>query len=393
MKNILILSPDAPKNGMGGLGVHLDEVLKRVDTTLYNVTAICQGATNYVYDNGIKVYGLYATTSIGLENDAYIRTFINQSKFISLVNSLLLAGEIEKPDVIHIMDWTTAIAGEELANQFGAKIVFAVHLSINNYINKVHPTQENSHNFATDIEFSMCKKADKVIQVTNYYANLFPFNVFGHKTNVIYNGVDYDAYANADTTALDRILNTETYHERKRVLYLGRFCEMKNVISLILCLEDLPDNVDLVFVGGESGSDQHLLDYIKMLNSKEDNHFYYLGSKYGQDKYDIMASADIIIMPSTHEPFGLVALEALAAGQNGKTLFASSFKDGLGEFLTEEACTKCGVTPYSIKKAIETMLSKSDEEKNAQRTAGCELAKSYSWDICATNIQDVWSEV
>lgn len=386
MKNVLILSPDSPINGMGGLGVHLKEVLCRIDTTLYNVSAICQGTQNMTLQDGkVKIFGLYQEVR-SFEDDSYITTFINQSRFVSRVNELIDNGEIEIPEVIHIMDWTTAIAGEELAKQFNAKIVFAVHLSINNYIKKVHPLQETSHRFATDLEFSVCRKADKIIHVTEHYANLFPFNVFAHKTTVVHNGVDYNSFADAET---DYPLPG---NNRIKIVYVGRLASMKNV-QCIYSVADLIKDVDFIFVGGEEGSDKYLLDELRKLDKQADNNIYYLGAKYGKDKRSIMASADLVIMPSIHEPFGLVALEALSAGQKGKTILASSFVDGLGEFLKEDSAIKCGVTIDSIARTIEKFITMSTEEKEVMRSNGCQLAQQYTWQKCADKIQEVWDKL
>ena len=386
MKNILILSPDSPINGMGGLGVHLNEVLQRIDTTLYNVSAVCQGSQNTTLQDGkVKVFGLYQE-SRSYEEDAYINTFINQSRFVARVNELINSGEMSDPNIVHIMDWTTAIAGEELAKQFNAKIVFAVHLSINNYIKRIHPIQETSHRFAIDLEFSVCRKAHKIIHVTDYYANLFPFNAFAYKTVVVYNGVDYDSFSDAEANY------PLPGNNMIKVVYVGRIANMKNVENIWNSVDKLP-NIDFIFVGGEDGSDKVLLDKLCKLDAAEDSRVYYLGAKYGTDKRSIMASADIMIMPSTHEPFGLVALEALSAGQKGKTILCSSFVDGIGEFLTKESALNCGTTVHSIVKAINKYLTMTTKEKESIRAKGCELAQNYTWDNCAKGIQDVWASL
>lgn len=386
MKNVLILSPDSPVNGMGGLGVHLNEVLQRIDASRYNVSAVCQGSQEMTLQEGkVKVFGLYPM-SRSLEEDAYINTFINQSRFVARVNELIHASKTEVPDVIHIMDWTTAIAGEELANQFNAKIVFAVHLSINNYVKRIHPIQETSYRFATDLEFNMCRKAHKIIHVTDYYANLFPFNAFAQKTTVVHNGVDYISFSDAENNY------PLPGNHKIKVLYIGRFAPMKNVETIWHCIEQLPE-IDFIFVGGEDGSDKALINRLRVLDAKQDSRIYYLGAKYGKDKRSIMASADIIIMPSTHEPFGLVALEALSAGQRGKTILCSSFVDGMGEFLTEDAAINCGTTVHSIVQAVNKYLAMTTEEKESIRAKGCELAQNYTWDNCAKGIQDVWASL
>lgn len=61
-----------------------------------------------------------------------------------------------------------------------------------------------------------------------------------------------------------------------------------------------------------------------------------LAQNITKKKVDVFANVDLIIMPSKEEPFGLVALEAMAAAQNGKTIVATSRVHGLSEFCNDE---------------------------------------------------------
>ena len=223
MKNILILSPDAPENCMGGLGTHIRNVLKRVDTATFNVVALCQGAENITYQDGkVKVFGVDTTPVMGLPANGLTDTFFMQTRFVARFMELYQAGTIAKPDLIHICDWTTAVAGEEIARSTGAKPVFAVHLSINNYIKEVHPLFKINCETAQQIEFNACRISHRVLQVTKAYSELFPFNFYKHKTVVCPNGVDYEAYGNAEARTHHRNEESapalEHKHSRKRGL-------------------------------------------------------------------------------------------------------------------------------------------------------------------------------
>lgn len=385
MKNLLILSPDRPYDSMGGLGVHLNEVLKRFDTTRYNVTAICHDSADYVMQDGkVKVFGINTGMPLDMGEDSVSDTLVYQTRFVSRYMQLIQSQELQTPDLIHICDWTTAVAGEEIARISGAKIVFAVHLSINASVTEVAPLYKLSLKTAQQIEWNICRKADKILHVSQMYADQFPFMFYAHKTAVCHNGVDYQTFANADTSV-------ELPGDKPvKILYLGRIADMKNPHSLWSI--KIPENVDLVFVGGEQGSSDILLQSLRTV-AENNPQVHYMGAKYGQDKVDILASADLVVMPSTHEPFGMVALEALAAGQNGKTILAASFVDGLGEFLTEESAINCGTSVESIQAAVEQFLAMTEGQKAAMRQAGCALAQQYSWEACASKIQQAWDEV
>lgn len=380
MKNILILSPDRPIESMGGLGIHLLEVLKRVDAEEYNVAAICQGSQNIILENGVKIYGVSSDARINPYRDSIQETFIIQSRFVSLALSLIAIGDIPGPDIVHIMDWSTAIAGEEIAKATNAKTVFAVHLSINNYIKEVHHAQAWNFETAKTIEFEACRKAFRVLQVSEIYAEKFPFMIYKHKTEIVPNGVDCTAFANAQP--YNHVGNNPI-----KIVYIGRIAEMKNVQSLMSI--NIPSNCDLIFIGGEQGSSDMLIKDLQAKAARIDN-LHYIGALYDQEKINAIAAADLVIMPSVHEPFGMVALEALAAAQNGKTILAASFVDGLGEFLNEDAAINCGVSIQSIQDSIDLFLNMSDEEKNTMRQNAVALAQAYDWQHTVTAIENVW---
>ena len=165
---------------------------------------------------------------------------------------------------------------------------------------------------------------------------------------------------------------------------------MKNVE--VLSSIDIPKNCDLIFIGGKQGGEQSLIDKV-IERSKECKNIHYVGTMYGKEKINALCAADLIIMPSIHEPFGLVALEACAAAIGGKTLFASSFVGGMSEFLNSEAAINCGTTKESIEKSLFRFLKMSENEKKKMRSAAISIAKKYSWDNTTQNIQQVYDNL
>lgn len=382
MKNILILSPDSVRNSMGGLGVHLYNVIENINRDNFNVDVITIGDELEDF-NGITVWSIDGYPSLMKTKEALTDTFILQSRYVALALSLIKNNNIQTPDIIHALDWSVAIAAQEIARVTGAKIVFAVHLSINNYITDIHPFQKMMYDRACSEEFEACKQADAIIHVTQKYADIFPFSIFSHKTHVIHNGVNAQEYANAQEYQLPG-------ERPRKFVYIGRIAEMKNVQTLFST--KIPEDADLIFIGSSQGSSERLLEDLQRLADSTE-YIHYIPGLYGQDKINAMSSADLIIMPSLHEPFGLVALEALAAGQNGKAILLSSFVDGLEEFLTPQAAINCGTTTWSIQEAIRVYSEMSEEDKTEMRTQGILLANQYSWLSCTQKIENVWNGI
>lgn len=396
MKNILILSPDMPNNIMGGLGIHLNNLLKTINTSEFLVKAICFGDSDEVdYINGAEVHYVQKDFQNYSElQDAYRETFLLQTLLIDKANSLNFV-----PDIVHIMDWSTAFAGELIANKHKAKIVFAIHLGINNTVSTVPSIQYSNYQQACNIELSACKNSDVILQVSNSYANDFPFNVFNYKTEVAYNGVNFSEFKSEKKSL-------EIGSNPIKIAYIGRMAVNKGVIEILNAR--IPENCDLIFMGGEQGGSNPIVNHIKSISRKANlntltkeeidfeftkRNFYYIGPKYNQEKVDVFANVDLIIMPSKEEPFGLVALEAMAAAQNGKTIVATSRVHGLSEFCNDENSLYCGPTQSGIEAAINAYLELTEEQKQNIRTKAVETAQLFSWEKCSKKIQNVWNSL
>lgn len=383
-KSVLILSPDRPDNPMGGLGVHLSEIMKRFDTTVFNITAICLGQDeDKVLENGVMVYGVNPYFSVTRSQDSIARTFLLQSALCAKALSLLSQRKMRKPDLVHIMDWSTGIAGIDIAAATGAKPVFAVHLSIGNSITAIHPSQQSNWDEAKQIEFYCCQKAYAVLHVSTQYSKLYPFNFFSHKNFIVPNGVCVSDYEQTDGGILPG-------NNRIKILYVGRVAPMKNVDTLMKL--NLPADCDMIFMGGRNGSSESMIQNLKDICSKEENKFY-VGELYGERKIAMMKAADLIIMPSRHEPFGMVALEAMACGCNGKTLLVSSFVDGLGSFLSDEFALRCGTSAQSIGYCIRRFLRMPADKRKEMALKAHSAALGYDWQNTVDKIETIYKQI
>ena len=162
--------------------------------------------------------------------------------------------------------------------------------------------------------------------------------------------------------------------------------QMKGVFAL--CQARIPAEIDLIFIGKNEGGDKSTVDAV-MEKVKNTSNVHYIGPLFGQDKVDALRSADAIIMPSVHESFGIVALEALAS----ESILLSSFVDGMRDFLTEEVAINCGTDAQSIEYALERLLNMSEEEKAQRRTKGLRVAEEYSWDKAAEKTKELYNSL
>ncbi|MBL7474046.1 glycosyltransferase family 4 protein [Robertkochia sediminum] len=113
---------------------------------------------------------------------------------------------------------------------------------------------------------------------------------------------------------LDNIVLKKTLDpERFNLVYIGKFNENKNVLSLIKAVSDLRDkipNLRLDLIGGGGSEEKEVLKLVQQLD-----YLSYQGAIYEKDHLkDRLRSADVFIMVSKSETFGLVYIEALTQG-------------------------------------------------------------------------------
>lgn len=176
------------------------------------------------------------------------------------------------------------------------------------------------------------------------------------RIEVIPCGIDTKHFAKMSRTTARSLLGIDA--GTNLVLYVGRFDPRKGIETLIEACSQLPPNTHLQLVGGnrENGSDRSEQERLAALVNK-----LHLGHRItfaGQVPQEYLpayyAAADVCVVPSYYEPFGLVALEAMAAG----TPVVASNVGGL-QYSIEHGKTGLLVPPrdpHALADAIESIL-------------------------------------
>lgn len=367
MNRVLILIPDELKKPMGGMGERFRNILARTPSN-YHLTIIGSDHSEEYSEERFDYYAQHDLSTMWAQSDKKVidKIFLKQSLFIQRAWELGI-----KPDIVHAHDWSTMWAGRILSRHYGVPLITTVQLSIDANTPSHVKSSELEFDLAASIEMSGLVDSAAIIQVSENYASLSPKFLLP-KTTVIRNGIDLKLWEKEEEVKL-------VGNGKRKIIYIGRFARMKNVHTLLNL--ELPEDTDLIFIGSQSGG--HIGLFNKMVQvCKEKDNFHYVGPKYGQEKIDWLMAADAVIVPSTHEPFGIVALEALAS----RSILLSSFVNGMGDFLTEECAINCGTTTESISKAIDRFVSMTDEEKNEMKENGLQVCREHDWAIQADKL-------
>jgi glycosyltransferase involved in cell wall biosynthesis len=174
------------------------------------------------------------------------------------------------------------------------------------------------------------------------------------------------------------------------VLFLGKLTPRKRVDVLIRAMASIRDTTaQLVIAGNDMGSEAAARSLVDAVGLRSRTCF--TGLLEGRRRIEALADADVVVYPSEHEVFGLVALEALLAG----TPVIVSDDSGCGELVRANGGGL--VTPVgdveTLARSIETILDRPDRWRRAAEDAAERIRKTCGADVVCSRLDDVYREL
>lgn len=208
---------------------------------------------------------------------------------------------VEDFDLIHAHDWMTYAAGIAVAKLSGKPFIAHVHST------EFDRSGEHVNQSIYDIERQGMHSASKIIAVSNYTRNIIVsrYGVAPEKVEVVYNGIEYNnsnngVSADALTEKTDRI-----------VLFLGRITMQKGPEYFLAAAKKVLEKMDNVkfIMAGDGDMTHRMVEYAAYLGIGHKVLFTrFLQGVYVDRAYQM---ADLYVMPSVSEPFGITPLESL----------------------------------------------------------------------------------
>ncbi|MBI2671152.1 glycosyltransferase family 4 protein [Candidatus Woesearchaeota archaeon] len=285
----------------------------------------------------------------------------------------------EDYDIIHCHDWMTFGAGIK------AKRISRLSGKVKPLILHVHATEfdrtgGNPNQIIYEIEKFGMESADHIITVSNYTKNLisYKYGISKEKISVVYNGLE------ANEISLNETFNLKKHY--KIVLYLGRITLQKGPDWFLKVAKKVSDkNDDIKFViAGNGDMFPRIVEesaYLGIANS-----VFFTNFLRGIDIDRAYEMADLYVMPSVSEPFGITALEAL----NKKTPIIVSKQSGVAEVINN--CYKIDFwDTWKIADSIIEILHNEDLHKRLSEN-GYEEVKKLTWDTAADSCLEVYNK-
>lgn len=214
-------------------------------------------------------------------------------------------------DVIHAHDWLTFRAGLRAKMQTGAPLILHVHS-----VERDRAGGNNGNQLVREIEELAFFMADRIIAVSNHTKRLIvsDYGVPADKIEVVHNSIDQTALEPLDQDNTYRYLQAMQAQGYRVVTCVSRLTVQKGLPNLLRAAKEVverePKTLFLIVGSGEQYFE--LLELAANLGIARNVLF--TGFQRGKRWRDAYAVADLFVMPSISEPFGLTALESIAYG-------------------------------------------------------------------------------
>ena len=374
---ILMLTWEYPPRVVGGISRVVHDLSKRLIKDGHEVTVVTYkdgDVPEFEDDKGVKVYRV---DNYMINPNNFI-DWIMQLNFnmISKVNQLI--AENGNFDVIHAHDWLVAYAAKTIKNSYNIPLVATIHATEAGRNSGIH---DDTQRYINDTEWMLTYEATEVIVNSNYMKNELQ-RLFGlpfEKINVVPNGVNLTTFNNIERDYEFR--RRFAMDNEKIILFMGRLVYEKGVQHLISAMPKILNGYHdaKLVIAGKGGMIDELKEQVYSMGIADKVCF--AGYLSGKDVAKMYKAADISVFPSTYEPFGIVALEAMLAE---RPIVVSDI-GGLNEIVQhrENGMKSYAGNPNSIADSILELLYDHQLYDNVVRKAKNKVRNEYNWNKIA----------
>lgn len=409
-----VLVYEYPPKIVGGLGTYAAEITRNFVLMDHDVTVFTMNddagslATREIW-RGIEIHRpLHIDVSdslpdviaedirkwgrgIDLFGKLLVYNYLTASK---LINELIRK-EGMNYDVVVAHDWLSVIGGVTVKKESKLPLAFHIHSTEHGR------TLGNGSSVVSNIELRGGRMADVIVTVS--YAmkdELIQLGFPREKIQVSYNGVDPKKYNPEMVTKDQKRRIRESYGIKEAdlmILFLGRLVGVKGIDKLIMSMPHVLSrypNVKLVIVGvGELQEYLANLTRTMRLNDYVKFNFNFIPE---EERILHYAACDLAVFPSYYEPFGIVALEAMAMEK--PVVVGASGVSGMREIVVCCSEEQCGFhidpnNPSDIAWGIMSTLESPEKRKWLGKNGRKRVLQEFTWNRIAEKTVEIYEQM
>ena len=411
---IAVLVYEYPPKIVGGLGTYAAEITRNFVLMDHDVTVFTMNddagslATREIW-RGIEIHRpLHIDVSdslpdviaedirkwgrgIDLFGKLLVYNYLSASK---LINELIRK-EGMNYDVVVAHDWLSVMGGVTVKKESKLPLAFHVHSTEHGR------TLGNGSSVVSNIELRGANMADMIVTVS--YAmkdELIKLGFPKEKIQVSYNGVDPKKY-NPESIPKDKIRRVRESYGIKdddlMILFLGRLVGVKGVDKLIMSLPHVLSKypkAKLVIVG--VGDLQEYLTNLTRTMRLDDYVRFNFNFIPEEERILQYAACDIAVFPSHYEPFGIVALEAMAMEK--PVVVGAAGVSGMREIVVCCSEEQCGYhidpnNPSDIAWGIMSALESPEKRKWLGKNGRKRVLQEFTWSKIAEKTLELYEQM
>lgn len=384
---VLVFSWEYPPLSIGGLAQHvfdLTQAMAHQGDEIHIITRGDAGTPEYQEVGGVHVYRV---NPFRVSSTDFV-TWVMQLNMAMVERAIGLMEELDQVDIIHAHDWLVAYAAKVCKHAYKIPLIATIHATEWGRHNGLH---NDLQRHISNIEWWLTYESWRVICCSQYMQDQLKkiFQLPNDKLRIIPNGVDPKNFQFDPQTQVKR----EQYAtvQEKMIYYVGRLVPEKGVQVL---LEAMPKILHYhpqtkLVIAGKGSFEGELKNQVQRMGLSERVSF--VGYVDDTARNSLYHYADVAVFPSLYEPFGIVALEAMAA----QTPVVVSDTGGLSEIISHQ---ENGMKAYvgnanSLADCILHCLLNPESAQAMREQAYQDVLQNYQWFAIAKETHRVYQEV
>lgn len=383
MRVAMLSSESLHSISSGGLGVHVTELaagLQRRGHEMHVITRRQEHQSHYDFIDGVHYHRVFHGLS-----DNYVECMDYMCKAMAhrFHEVTAMIGNFE---LVHAHDWLSANAMKYIMDGFGTRGILTMHST--EYGRDGNVFFDGFARWIRDAEAAGCHNANLVIAVSHFLADELRriYQIAPEKIHVIHNGVNYHAF--------DGMVNPAEIKGRygigpmtPTIFCPGRMTLQKGMDMLVdavpMVLASYPETKFII--SGDGPEKDNVVRRAHEIGAA--GAICFLGNLPRWDYIDVMRAIDIFVVPSRNEPFGIVVLEAWAAGKP----VVATLAGGPREFIWHDVNGfLVNTDPAGLAHGIGSLLADHDHCRALGANGRRAVEDKYNWDTIAAYTEGVY---